>query len=65
MRLFLHELRAEQRLFWRNREAAFFTFLLPVVFFLIFGAVYGNSLITKEHTSQSPLSDDACDRTID
>jgi ABC-2 type transport system permease protein len=49
VRLFVHELRAAQLLFWRNREAAIFTFLLPVVFFLIFGAVYGNSVITKEH----------------
>ena len=30
MRLFLHELRTEQLLFWRNREAAIFTFFLPV-----------------------------------
>ena len=37
MRLFLHELRTQQRLFWRNREAAFFTFFLPIIFFLIFG----------------------------
>ena len=37
VRLFVHELRAEQLLFWRNREAAIFTFFLPVVFFLIFG----------------------------
>src|SRR5919197_275097 len=45
MRLFLHELRVQQKLFWRNREAAFFTFLLPVIFFLIFGSVYGNDRI--------------------
>jgi ABC-2 type transport system permease protein len=48
MRLFLHELRTEQLLFWRNREAAFFTFFLPVIFFLIFGAVYGNDRIKRE-----------------
>jgi ABC-2 type transport system permease protein len=48
MRLFLHELRTEQLLFWRNREAAFFTFFLPVIFFLIFGAVYGNDHIKRE-----------------
>jgi ABC-2 type transport system permease protein len=47
--LFLHEVRTEQLLFWRNREAAFFTFLLPVIFFLVFGSIYGNSTITKEH----------------
>jgi len=45
VRLFLHELRTEQTLFWRNREAAFFTFLLPVLFFLIFGSIYGNDRI--------------------
>jgi ABC-2 type transport system permease protein len=45
MRLFLHELRTEQLLFWRNREAAFFTFFLPVIFFLIFGSIYGNDHI--------------------
>ena len=48
MRLFLHELRAQQRLFWRQREAAFFTFALPVIFFLIFGSVYGDETIKKE-----------------
>ncbi len=48
MRLFVHELRTEQLLFWRNREAAFFTFFLPVLFFLIFGSVYGNDRIAKE-----------------
>jgi ABC-2 type transport system permease protein len=48
MRLFAHELRIEQLLFWRNREAAFFTFFLPVIFFLIFGSVYGKDVIKKE-----------------
>ena len=48
MKLFAHELRAEQLLFWRNREAAIFTFFLPVIFFLIFASVYGNDRITKE-----------------
>ena len=46
MSLFSHELRTEQRLFWRNREAAFFTFFLPVIFFLIFGSIYGNDSIS-------------------
>ena len=55
MRLFGHELRTEQLLFWRNREAAFFTFLLPIIFFLIFGSVYGNSTITKEHLRAAPF----------
>ena len=49
MSLFLHELRTQQRLFWRNREAAFFTFFLPIIFFLIFGSIYGDDIIKKEH----------------
>jgi len=44
-RLLVHEIRAQQRLFWRNREAAFFTFFLPVIFFLMFGSIYGNDRI--------------------
>ena len=55
MRLFLHELKTEQVLFWRNREAAFFTFFLPVIFFLVFGSIYGNSTITKEHIRAAPF----------
>ena len=55
MRLFLHELRTQQLLFWRNREAAIFTFLLPIIFFLIFGSIYGDSTITKEHIRGAPF----------
>jgi ABC-2 type transport system permease protein len=39
MRLFLHELVAQQRLFWRSRELAFFTFALPIILFLLLGSV--------------------------
>ena len=46
MRLFVHEVKTEQLLFWRNREAAFFTFFLPVIFFLVFGSIYGDSTIS-------------------
>jgi ABC-2 type transport system permease protein len=45
IRLFLHELRAQQKLFWRSREAAFFTFLLPIVFLVLLGSVYGDDEI--------------------
>jgi ABC-2 type transport system permease protein len=45
MRLFLHQLRAEQKLFWRSRELAFFTFLLPILFFLLLGSAYGDEEI--------------------
>jgi ABC-2 type transport system permease protein len=43
--LFLHQLKAEQRLFWRTRELAFFTFLLPILFFLLLGSAYGDDEI--------------------
>jgi ABC-2 type transport system permease protein len=45
MRLLLHQFRAEQRLFWRSRELAFFTFLLPIVFYLMLGSAYGDDEI--------------------
>jgi len=45
MRLFLHELRAQQLLFWRNREAAFFSFLFPILLLVLIGSVYGDEAI--------------------
>jgi ABC-2 type transport system permease protein len=45
MRLFTHELGNQQRLFWRSREAAFFTFLLPIVLLLLLGSLYGDEEI--------------------
>jgi len=49
MSLFRHQLRGEQRLYWRSRELAFFTFLFPIVIFVLLGSVYGNDTIKKEH----------------
>ena len=40
MRLLLHQIRADQLVFWRSREAAVFVFLFPVMLFLLLGAVY-------------------------
>ena len=45
MRIFLHELRAQQLLFWRNREAAFFSFLFPILLLVLIGSVYGDEPI--------------------
>ena len=45
MRLFLHELRVQQLLFWRNREAAFFSFLFPILLLVLIGSVYGDEPI--------------------
>ena len=48
MSLLAHELRNEQRLYWRSRELAFFTFLFPVLIFILLGSVYGNDRIKAE-----------------
>jgi ABC-2 type transport system permease protein len=53
MRLLLHQLRNEQRLYWRSRELAFFTFLFPILIFVLLGSVYGNDKISKEHLKGS------------
>jgi ABC-2 type transport system permease protein len=45
MRLFRHEVRAQQKLFWRSRELAFFTFVLPVLLFFLLGSTYGDDEI--------------------
>ncbi len=51
MRYLFHEVEIEQRLFWRSRELAFFTFLLPILFFVLLGSVYGTDKI--EHVKGS------------
>ncbi len=43
MRLFLHQLRSEQLVFWRSREAAVFVFFFPVMLLLLLGAVYNGT----------------------
>ena len=53
MRLFGHQLRNEQRLYWRSHELAFFTFLFPVLIFVLLGSVYGKDKISKEHLKGS------------
>lgn len=42
MRLFAHQLRSEQLLFWRSREAAFFVFIFPLLLFVLLANVYGS-----------------------
>ena len=44
MRLFLHQLKAEQRIFWRNRESAVFIFIFPVMLFLLLGSLYDGEI---------------------
>ena len=40
MTLYLHQLRTEQLVFWRSREAAVFIFVFPIMLFLLLGSVY-------------------------
>ena len=44
MRLFWHQLRWEQLVFWRSREAAVFVFLFPLLLFALLTAVYNGTI---------------------
>src|SRR5947209_2552071 len=44
VRIFLHQLRTEQLVFWRGREAAFFIFLFPLLLFVLVGSLYSGRL---------------------
>ncbi|HVM56134.1 MAG TPA: ABC transporter permease [Gaiellaceae bacterium] len=44
LRLFAHQLRGEQRVFWRSREAALFIFLFPLLLFVLLGSVYSGKI---------------------
>ena len=35
VKLFLHQVRGEQLLYWRTREAAIFTFAFPILLFVL------------------------------
>jgi ABC-2 type transport system permease protein len=42
--VFVHQLRTEQRIFWRSREAAIFIFIFPPMLFLLLGSVYDGTI---------------------
>jgi len=42
--LLAHQLRAEQRIFWRNRESAVFVFIFPVLLFVLLGSLYDGEI---------------------
>jgi ABC-2 type transport system permease protein len=44
VRLLLHQLRTEQRLYWRSRESAVFTFIFPLLLFVLLGSVYSGRI---------------------
>jgi ABC-2 type transport system permease protein len=45
MRIFLHEVRAQLLLYRRSKELAFFTFLLPLILFVLLGSKYRDDKI--------------------
>jgi ABC-2 type transport system permease protein len=55
MRLFLHQLRTEQLLYWRSRESAVFTFIFPLLLFVLLGSVYSGHIYGVK-ASQALLS---------
>jgi ABC-2 type transport system permease protein len=42
-----HQLRFEQRTFWRSREAAVFVFIFPLLLYALLGSVYGGEIDGK------------------
>jgi ABC-2 type transport system permease protein len=46
-RLVWHQFRYDQKVFWRNPAAVFFTVMLPVIFLLIFATIFGNETIEQ------------------
>src|SRR6058998_1229276 len=47
VRLLWHQLRWEQRVFWRSREAAVFVFLFPLLLFALLTAVYNGHIYER------------------
>lgn len=45
MKLLVHEIRTQLKIYSRSRELAFFTFLLPLILFVLLGSVYGHDRI--------------------
>jgi ABC-2 type transport system permease protein len=56
VRLLTHELRNQQRLFWRNRELAFFTFMLPLILYVMLGSVQQDERIEGVRGSEYLLA---------
>jgi len=47
VKLFIHQLRTEQLVFWRSREAAIFVFLFPLLLFALLTAVYNGRIYDR------------------
>jgi ABC-2 type transport system permease protein len=49
--LVLRQVRYENRWFWRNPAAAFFTFVFPLIFLVLFNVIFGNDQLTLHEGS--------------
>jgi ABC-2 type transport system permease protein len=49
----LHQFRTEQKLYWRSHELAFFTFIFPLLIYILLGSVYGDDEIEGEGVTGS------------
>jgi len=56
VRLFWHQLRWEQVVFWRSREAAVFVFLFPLLLFALLTAVFNGTLYGRPDAHDPPLA---------
>ena len=66
VRLYWHELKGELLLYTRSRELAFFTFLLPMIFFVLLGSTYGHDTIDGRQGLALPRGrDDRLRRDLD
>ena len=52
MSLILHQYRYDQRQFWREPASVFFTVVLPLIFLVLFVAIFGNGTIRFEDGRQ-------------
>ena len=44
MTTLVHQLRFEQKIFWRSRESAVFIFIFPLLLYALLGSVYDNTI---------------------
>ena len=56
MSLVWHQLKAEQLVFWRSREAAVFVFLFPPLLFVLLASIFGEGRRTagRSRATSSP-----------
>ena len=53
LRLLVRQIRYENRAFWRNPAAAFFTFAFPLIFMFVFQAIFGDQVEAGGMTAAS------------